>query len=338
MNETKSLFQAKDLIIYILKNWKTFLIVGAVSMILAIIFSGPSFIRPMYKSIATVYSTTTPSTSAALTVEDNPYRKNVLEFGEEENAEQMIQVLQSDYIKNTIIEEFDLGYHYWLDKNHEKYEAWLDNMYHDNISFKKNSNLAIEITVEDFEKKRAADIANRIVTLADEVLIKIKKDRAKEAMDVLSSYLHQIETEIDSINTLATAYMGEGYISADEQSKMLSEQLAVALRNNNKRGAESIREELKALGANAAKLYSYEQQIQHLSENLEITRKQYHNIQIDNLHKMSNLFIINNAVPAYKKHHPIRWLIVFGAGVVSIVITLTVLFLRDTIRDIKKQA
>lgn len=335
MNNQNTLFQSKDLILYILKHWKIFLIVGIVSVVLAIIFSGPSFIRPKYKSIATIYSTTTPSSSAALTVEDNPYRKNVLEFGEEENAEQLIQILRSDKIKQTIITEFDLGKHYWLDDKHPKYEAWLDNMYNDNISFKKNSYLAVEIIVEDFEPDRAAKIANRIIELVDLVINDIKQERANESLHILSSYVKQIENEIDSINTIATSFFKEGHISADEQSKMLSEQLAVALRNNNKKGANSIREELKALGLNAAKFYTYEQRIQYLNENLEITRKQYHNIQIDNNYKLTNTFVVNKAKPAFKKHHPVRWLIVFGVAFLSILVTMVFLYLKDSFKELK---
>jgi uncharacterized protein involved in exopolysaccharide biosynthesis len=331
----QSYFQAKDLIKFVLKNWKTFLIVGVVAVVLSIIFSSSTFIRPKYKSIATVYATTTPSVSAALTVEDNPYRKNVLEFGEEENAEQLIQILRSDMIKEVIIKEFELGKHYWLDPNHEKYEAWLDNLYRKHITFKKNSYLAVEINVVDYDAQRAADIANRIVELIDEVILKIKTDRAKEALVIMEEYARKVQAEMDSINREATSYFGEGYISADQQSQKLSEQLGIAIRNNNKRAEGKIREELKKLGKYAAQIYQFEHRAMYLNRNLEITRKQLHNIQIDNLKPMTNKFVINKAKPAYKKHYPIRSLIVIGAALLAFVITLTVLYFKENIHEFK---
>ena len=41
--------------------------------------------------------------------------KDFLEFGEEEEAEQMIQILRSDEIRHHVIGKFDLMNHYQID-------------------------------------------------------------------------------------------------------------------------------------------------------------------------------------------------------------------------------
>ena len=46
------------------------------------------FVDSKFESSVIIYPTTTSSVSQALLVEHNPYRKDVLEFGEEEQAEE----------------------------------------------------------------------------------------------------------------------------------------------------------------------------------------------------------------------------------------------------------
>ena len=60
-------------------------------------------IQPKFKSSVVIYPTTTNSISQALLVEHNPYRKDVLEFGEEEEAEHLLQILNTDAIRDSII-------------------------------------------------------------------------------------------------------------------------------------------------------------------------------------------------------------------------------------------
>ncbi len=337
MEKNNSLFQSKDLIVYILKNRKTFIIVAIASIVLSAIFSGPFFIRPKYKSTATIFASTTPSISQALTVEDNPYRKNVMEFGEEEEAEQLIQILQSDRIKDAIINEFDLGKHYRLDPNHKEYKKTIEYMYGQNIKIKKNEYLAINVNVLDFDADTAALIANRIVELVDAVNLEVRQERAKEALVILEAYYKETNAQIDSLYEKVDGLNKAGLISIELQVERLTEQYAIALRNGNSRGAKRLKDEIERYGTLSADWYKYDESIELLHENLELTRVQLNNMRVDTKHTMKASFVVNKALPALKKHTPIRWLIVLATLMLSMVTTMLLLYFSQEFKAIKKE-
>ncbi|MGB0999997.1 MAG: Wzz/FepE/Etk N-terminal domain-containing protein [Flavobacteriales bacterium] len=331
------MFQSRDLIIFVWKHRKTFLIVSVVALILSAIFSGPSFIRQKFKSTAVVYATTTPSISQALTVEDNPYRKNVMEFGLEEETEQLIQVLNSDAIKEQIIKEFNLGAHYKLNPKDEAYAKLLDYLYGKHVSISKNEYLAIEIEVTDYQIDTAAMIANRIVELGDKVNSDVRKKRSAEAYQILQNYYQDVLNEIDSLNTYAKPMFEEGYTSLELQAERLTEQYGIALRNNNLAGAKRLKADMKALGQQAPVWFFIEQKIENLHESLEVTRVQLANMKLDNQYNMASSFVINKALPALKKSYPIRWLIVLASLILSLVSTLLVLYFNKAIKELKAE-
>lgn len=337
MEKNNSLFQSKDLIVYILKNGKTFTIVAIVAIVLSAIFSGPYFIRPKYKSTATIFASTTPSISQALTVEDNPYRKNIMEFGEEEEAEQLIQILQSDRIKDAIIKEFNLGKHYRLDPKHEEYKKTINYMYGQNIKIKKNEYLAINVNVLDYDADTAAIIANRIVELVDAVNLEVRQQRAKEALIILEDYYKHTNAQIDSLYAKVDGLNKEGIISLELQVERLTEQYAIALRNGNSRGSKRLKEEIERYGQKSANWYKYDESIELLHENLELTRVQLNNMKVDNMHTMKASFVVNKALPALKKHTPIRWLIVLATLMISMITTLLILYFSQEFKAIKKE-
>jgi len=73
-------------------KWKYhILIITAIGLILSAIFSGSYFITPKYKSYAVVYPA------------------NISPYSDESATEQMLQILQSKDIKDSVIKEFDLS-------------------------------------------------------------------------------------------------------------------------------------------------------------------------------------------------------------------------------------
>src|SRR5690606_8962837 len=106
-------FDSSNLIVYIY-NWrKPLIIVTLTAAVLAAVFSSPFFIKPKYKSTVTVFPTTTNSLSKALLPQQFSSRgQDILEFGEEEQAEQLLQILNSDEIRDGIIKKYNLMKHY----------------------------------------------------------------------------------------------------------------------------------------------------------------------------------------------------------------------------------
>ena len=129
-----------------------------------------------FSSSVIIYPTTTNSISQALLIEHNPYRKDVLEFGEEEEAEQLLQILNSDEIRDSIISKFDLYTHYNISPEDSFHKTMINKVYDGSITIKKTKFQSIRITVLDKDPVFASEIANSYLTLMDVVINRIRNN------------------------------------------------------------------------------------------------------------------------------------------------------------------
>lgn len=181
-----------DLLKFLIKNLKLIAIVTILGAILSIIIS--LIITPKFKSSIVIFPASTSSVSKALLTDMSRAPKDVLKFGEEEETEQLLQILQSDEIKARIIQKYNLMNHYEIDPDSKFKKTKLLKEYIDNISSKKTEFQAIEIKVMDKDPEIAAAIANDIAALLDTIYNKIQKERAIKALTLVEDvYFKQRE-------------------------------------------------------------------------------------------------------------------------------------------------
>ena len=104
-----------------------------------------------------------------------------MSFGEDEEAERMLQILHSNQIKEHIVNKFDLMKHYEIDIHKPFPYTRLENKYKSNIKFRRTEFMSIEINVLDTDPQMAADIANEIAAFIDSTIHNMQKERALEA-------------------------------------------------------------------------------------------------------------------------------------------------------------
>ena len=120
-----------DLIGFLWKNKKILIVIGFVAAIVSSIVA--LIIEEKFESTVTLYPSKTSSVSFG---EINNEDQTVSKFGEEEEAEQMLQILESAKIKEEIILTYDLINHYEIDTSGKYIYTELNETYSDNISFK----------------------------------------------------------------------------------------------------------------------------------------------------------------------------------------------------------
>ncbi|HOS17350.1 MAG TPA: Wzz/FepE/Etk N-terminal domain-containing protein, partial [Bacteroidales bacterium] len=103
-NSSTSNHSELNILLLIVKYWKTFLIVGIVSAVVSFTLSTPYFIKPKFKSSVIMFSTSSNAVSQLILAEGN-YNEflDVTQFGDDEHIEQMIQILNSREIKDHMI-------------------------------------------------------------------------------------------------------------------------------------------------------------------------------------------------------------------------------------------
>ena len=123
-------FSSVDLLIYI---WKKRLILTVISLVAAIVSLVISFqITPKFKSSVVMFPATGASVSKALLSANYMGKQDAYGFGEEEQAEQLLQVLNSEVIRERIMTKYKLMEHYGIDPAKKYPYTKLNAEYRDN--------------------------------------------------------------------------------------------------------------------------------------------------------------------------------------------------------------
>ena len=304
-----------------------------IAIVLGAIISSPLIITPTFKATSVIYPTTTNSISQALLVEHNPYRKDVLEFGEELEAERLLQILNTDEMQNRIIKEFGLFEHYEINPDAEHANTWMNLAFKEHFSFKRTELMSIKIEVLDEEPKLAAAMCNRMVDLIDVVVKRVKQERAEQALVILENRDADLTTRLFSLHDSLEVLRSHGVLDVSLQAERLTEYYAQALANGNTSGARALKKEFNNLALYGGDYFRLFEELELVQEQLNIIRFEKENIRIEIDGELTNRFVINRAVPADKKAYPIRWLIVVFAGMSAFIMTLVLLYIRQTISN-----
>lgn len=315
------------------------MIVTVVAAILAAIFSAPAFIPPKYKSTVTVFPTTTNSLSKALLPQQFASRgQDIMEFGEEEQAEQLLQILNSDEIRNRIIDKYNLLQHYDIDTSGKYVKTELYKTYEDNIEFRRTEFMSVEINVLDTDPDTAAMIANDIVVLLDEVKNRIQKERARKGLDIIAREYFAIKDEVKAYEDSLTKLRYRGVHDYETQSSVFNEQLATAIieKGPQSQAVKTIEGKLDTLAKYGGTYVALRDELEFLKEEQIKLKTRYEQAQVDVQETLPASFKVNSAYPAEKKSYPTRWLIVALAALGAFTITLIVILISDSIRSSEK--
>lgn len=295
-------------IIRLIYKWKWQLLI--ISFVAAVIGAAGSFlIKPLYKSEAVVY----PANTSPLS--------------EESRTEQMLQVLESQTIADSIINKYDLWSEYKIKRDKPSAMATMMQRYSDMVKIKKTKYEAITIVAIDQDPQQACDMVNSVLYYYDQMIERLHNEKT---IEVISLFQKQLDTELRRADSLKSLYVDlstqYGITDIGAQSREVTRSL---LTGSNK-GVE-LKENLEL----------------HASELMEISARFTGAVgaclslktEIDGQSRylnghMTYSYIISAPYPDDKKCYPIRWLITVLSGAGAFLITLVILFLYENRKKI----
>lgn len=326
-------FNSLNVLFFMYKWRKPLLIITFAAAVISSIVS--LTIKEKYKSTVILFPSTTNSISKALLTDNNFQKTDVLQFGEEEEAEQMLQILNSDEIRAKICDKYDLMRHYGIDSTDKFKRTKLYDEFQSNITFKRTEYMSVKIEVMDVNPDTAAMIANDIAALHDSTKIRIQNVRALQALKIVEKEYHDKLAEVNSMTDSIKAINLLGVYDYESQSEVTSEQLAIAISKGDARAIKSLDDKLKVIGQYGSAYVS-------LRDNLELQRKQlnllqtkYEEAKVDAEQVIPQKFVVSDAFPAEKKSYPIRWLIVVVSTVSTLLVAIIAILLFENIRQFR---
>lgn len=316
-------FNSLNLLGLIFKHWLKLVIIGVVA---AVISAGASYlIKPKFKSSAIIFPARQNSLSKSLLSENPSMSQDVLQFGEEEEAEQLIQVLNSEEIRTKIVKKYNLMRHYDIDPEGKFPQTLLRNEYDDNIKFSRTEFMSVRIDVLDYDPDTAAMIANDILLLLDTAKNNVVQGRAKEAMKIVAGDLMAKEARIKMLDDSLGTLRSKGVFDYEKQVERLIEAYGKAVVGGNQAAATKLQAQLDTLGKYGRTFVTLRDQLIYDVENLSLIKKKYDDAKVDAESFMKSYFLVDRAFPAEKKSYPVRWLIVMVSMISAVLLGMIVL-------------
>ncbi len=297
--------------------WKRkihFVIVGIIAIVLSAIFSGPTFIRPMFKSVARVYPT------------------NISTISDESETEQMLEIMNSNDIKLKMFNTFDLGSVYKIQKDDPHYLSYMFDIYNKNVSTSKTEYETVEISVMDYEPERAKVMCDSLIHFYNVKVGAMHKAKSLEMVQITKNLLYKKHVEYDSLKLRLNEIRAEsGIFSFNAQSPEITRGYMNTL--NTGKGASNDGKKIEKLYNNLAEKGS---EIQWLENQNRKTINEIDSVAV--LHErylieyekdITYSHVVEHPIVADKKSYPVRWLIVAFSTFSAVFLALLVFLVLD---------
>ena len=332
MNSNDSQLNSSHLLRFIFDRRRTFILIGAAAAVLSSVAA--LLMEEQFKSTVIMFAT--PQHSIGEQFYEEVKRNDLLEYGETEDAERLLQILNSDRIRSRFIEKYDMWSHYDIDRSEAGAQAMLGKEYNSNVDARLTRYGSIEVSVLDREPQRAADMANDIAFLADSVANRLRNDRAGDALGYARSSLEQVQQEITSMEDDLGKLYELGVYDFATQIEGLNEQYATAIAKGANANAEKIRRQMAEISHYANEFNKLSNLIEAAYEREAILKKRFELMKLDAETQMPSAFVVDYAAPADKKAKPIRWLIVVMSVASTLVFALLILLGAENLKGSAK--
>lgn len=329
MKNTKDEQSSNELLIFIWTKRKPLLIITVLAAIISMVIS--LLLPVLYESTAIVYPTATSTVSFS---EQRNAKASSMDFGEEEHAEQMVQILNSSRISGRIINQYNLPEVYGLKPDEPNFRYKLNNAYEEHISFERTRYGSIKISVLDEDPERAASIANKIVSLIDTVKNELIKERTLPAYHINERKMQKLNLEQQELVEQMDSLSKMGVVNAEARANLFAAFNEAKTSEDRAFFKDKIDVNIKygALYDALADLREYR------IDKLTTQEVAYEQAESDALENFNHKFVVETAIPADKKAKPKRSIIVLISTFGALIFGLITLLIQDRVRELKKLA
>ncbi len=320
-----------ELIIKIYHWRKQLLLTFLISIILSVI--AVSLLSTKYKAAAIIFPTRQFSVAKVLIEKNTGRQEDYLQFGDDEDVEKLMQLLNTHIIREKVADQFDLWNNWSIDKGNKLSNFYLKLKWENFVSYSITDQLSIKITVHDYVATRAAKIANTIANYADTVKLNMVKNNTDIAYKIVKSEHNQVIITLNKLSdSLSKMQTQSGIVDYKYEVKAYTKEIAKAYASGNYSAIKNLETQQK-------KLIIYGSKIEQLTEVIKqyttkhIVLKQKLDDAIVNLKtQLPAKFIVDEAIPIEEGARPNRSLIVLVVVFSSLLLTYVYLSFKEKLR------
>lgn len=317
------------LLLFLWKHRKSLVIFSGAAAVISIIIS--FLITPLFLSTAIVFPAASSNVSFS---EQRNVKAAAMDFGEEEQAEQLVQILSSSRIRDRIVQKYDLMKCYEISKTDPNKYYKLNKAYNQHFTFSRTRYGSIQIDVLDENPKQAAAMANEIVDLIDTIKNEMIRERTIPAFQINLRKKQQMEKERDSILKRLEDLAQTGVLPNDARATLY--QALVDAKNPNEK--EEIRKKIDINNKFGSVYDGLEYQRNEKIVKIEDFKVSYEQAESDANANFNHKFVVEKAVVADRKEKPKRMIIVIVSTLGGFFFGLFFLLIRQRIKELRHQA
>ncbi len=319
----------ENLLLFVWRKRKIILIITGIAAVASVVVS--LLLTPLFRSTAIVFPAATSTVSFS---EQRNAKASSMDFGEEEQAEQLVQILQSARIRNRVIDQFNLMEHYDISMDDPNKYHKLNKKYNNHIQFNRTRYGSIEIDVLDRDKELAADIANKIVDLIDTVKNDMVHERTVPAYEISKRKKEILQKDVDGILAEMDSLSKIGVVSIEGRANLFQAY------NQSKNAADRdfFKNQIDVNLQYGARFDGLENLRDEKLTKLAKFEDAYDQAESDANTIFNHKFVVENAVVADKKDKPKRLIIVILATMGAFVFTVFALLIKERIAELRQRA
>ncbi len=335
--EKKETYDTLDIFLFLWKKKKPIIIVTALGAVVSVIVS--LLLPNYYKAQTVLFPTTFLSPSTSVLNKTNTHKTDPLIIGDEDDLEKMIQMLNSDFITNRIIEKYNLISHYGLNPNDPHLKTKLLKIFHSNVSYKKTHYQGVVVSVVDVNPKIAASIANDISSLLDSLVFDMQKQKAREDYEVALKAYQDEKAYVTHLEDSLQYYRNKGVLYYEHEVERYSEAYgnAIAMGKLTKQGKEFFDKKFNTLakyGVPANGLLVY---LEFVKDNLAQLHLNLTQAKENLAHPVTHKYVISKAQAPDKKTYPKRSVIVIFSTIGAFIFALAIVLFLDFFAEFRNR-
>jgi len=306
-----------------------------VSLAAAILSAVVSLImKDRYKSTVIMYAEQQNSFGAQLLEYGG---SDLLTLGEERDAERLLQIINSDQVRNKIVEKYQLWDVYEIERDRKGVVALIAQEYCENVYAQITKFGSVEISVLDESPERARDMANDIALFTDSLANRMRSDRALLAFKHVENSLNIALEDVRVMEDSMKIFKDLGMYSYVDQIAALTEMYGTAIAEGHPERAQLLKNDMNTLSQYATAYTNLERRLSAAYEKVNTLRKRNDLMQIDIESSIPAMRIVDAASAADKKKYPVRWLIVTLSTMSAFVFTFITLIIIDNFKKLRAQ-
>jgi len=315
MSQSESGQLSTIILLRIIKKWRKHLTICFFgSIVVGFIISLPIFMKPMYKSSAVLYPA------------------NLSPYSKETPTEQMVQLLNSEDVRDSLVKELRLFRHYGIDpvNGYPRYEIM--KRLSENISVSKNQYEAIEVDVIDEDPKMAQRICQSLIHFMDIKAISLIHTRALEVAEMNRRNMENEKKVLDSLDlAITTLRDSTGITDFETQIEGFSREYYRALASGGVNGNMSTVQ--KNLTTKGAEYMTLKEVLRHSREAYNNFRRFYESALYDSKKELEFHNVVSPPLVPEKKDSPKRALVMILFTLSTMLIAIVTAVYIEQYRD-----